>query len=84
MGLESDLDIIEKIVLDSEQEENKDIIELLKPSLNEANEYNTQEDALEYIAKYVNFTGNPKDFKIEKEKKIVIMENVNLIMEDIL
>ena len=76
LGLESDLEIIEKIVLDSDQTEVREIIELLKPSLNEANEYNTQEDALEYISKYANLNGNPRDLKIEKEKKIAYVKEI--------
>lgn len=76
LGLESDLDIIEKIVLNSDIPENKDIIELLKPSLNEASEYKTQEDALEFMSKYVNFLGNPKDLKVEKEKKIAYIKEI--------
>ena len=76
LGLESDLDIIEKIVLDPEKEDSIEIISLLKPSIDEASDIKTQEDALEYISKYVHTNNNPKDFKIEKEKKIASVKEL--------
>ena len=67
LGLAPDLDIIEKIVLDVEKDENKEILELLKPALNEASD--KPEEALDYIAKYVNLASGQKDVKQEREKK---------------
>ncbi len=49
LGIESDKDILEHIFYNLEQDGIRDMLELLKPSLAEALEKNTQEEALDYI-----------------------------------
>jgi len=70
LGIESDKEIIEYIVYDLSDNLSKKMIELLKPSLEEAITIQTQELATQYISKYVNILGQPKELKIEKEKRI--------------
>jgi DNA-directed RNA polymerase II subunit RPB2 len=70
LGIESDKEIIEHIVFDIDASSSSKIIALLKPSLEEAINIQTQEFALEYISKYISIMGHPKEIKIEKEKKI--------------
>lgn len=53
LGVISDHDIIEKIVYNFENEKSKEIIEKLKPSLEEASPIETKKVALEYVSKYI-------------------------------
>jgi DNA-directed RNA polymerase II subunit RPB2 len=75
LGLESDRDIIDAII-DIEDPNNYEIIQLLKPSLEEANTIHTQQLAIEYLTKYTICTNQPKDIKIEKDKKISIVNDI--------
>jgi DNA-directed RNA polymerase II subunit RPB2 len=76
LGLESDKDIIESIVDDINDHNNFEIIQLLKPSLEEASIITTQQLAMEYLTKYTVCTNQPKDIKIEKDKKISIVNDI--------
>ena len=76
LGLESDKDIITSIVNDIEDPTNFEIIQMLKPSIEETNTINTQQLAMDYLTKYIVYTNQPKDIKIEKNKKISILNDI--------
>ncbi len=54
LGIISDKDIIQTIVYDLESEIAKELIDLLRPSLEESAQIQTKKIALEYISKYVS------------------------------
>ena len=76
LGLETDKEIINSIVNDITDEKHSDIIQLLRPSLEEASTITTQQLAIEYLTKYTICTNQPKDIKIEKDKKISIVNDI--------
>ena len=76
LGLESDKDIINAIVLDINNPDNNEIIRLLGGSLQDIGDIHTQQLALEYLTKYAVYTNQPKDIKIEKNKKISIVKDI--------
>ena len=79
-GIISDKDIVECIVYDIK--DNREFVNLLKPSIEEAKEIMTQNDAIEYILKFSMILGQPKDIKISRERKIVLFKE--MIMRDVL
>ena len=68
LGILSDKEIIEYVVLDINDEMNKDIIQILNYSLDEASNILDQYSALEYIGKYI--TNIPREIKNDKDKLI--------------
>merc|ERR1711871_1463466 len=74
LGLESDKDIISAIVNDIEDPSNQEIIQLLKPSLEESNTIHTQQLAMEYLSRYTICTNQPKDIKISIVNDILTKE----------
>ena len=55
LGIESDKDILEYITYDITDTSNKNIVEFLRYSINDNHGVYTQEDALNYIANFVEF-----------------------------
>jgi DNA-directed RNA polymerase II subunit RPB2 len=76
LGIESDKEIINSIISDLEDKSNLELMQLLLPSLEEANCIQTQQNAIEYLTKYTICTNQPKDIKIEKDKKISIVNDI--------
>jgi len=76
LGKESDKDIIESVIYDIHDSESIELIQLLKPSLEEASSILTQQLAMDYLTKYIVCTNQPKDIKIEKDKKISIVNDI--------
>jgi DNA-directed RNA polymerase II subunit RPB2 len=70
LGIESDRDIVEHIAIDIEAPYNAPLLQLLQPSLEECSTIMTQQLALEYLAKYVQVLGHPKEMKLSPDKKI--------------
>ncbi len=56
LGVLSDKDICEHILLDIEDEKNKELLKALQASIIESNMCMTKEDAIKYITSYVMFT----------------------------
>ena len=56
LGILSDKDICEHILLDIEDEKNKELLKALQASIIESNTCMTKEDAIKYITSYVMFT----------------------------
>ena len=69
LGILSDKEICEKVVLDIEDPNNKTFIENLKASIVEANGYTTQEAAIKYITSQVLYTPLNMDKEMGQIKK---------------
>lgn len=54
-GIESDKNILSTILYDIDNKHNEPLLEFLRNSIIDANEVSTQEEALKYIAQYVEF-----------------------------
>ena len=69
LGVISDREICEKILLDIECEKYKEILQGLQASIIEANAYMTQEECIKYITSYVMFTPINMDKETGARKK---------------
>ena len=67
LGVLSDKEICEYIVLDIDNEEQKDLTQCLQASIIDANKYTTQEEAIAYITTYVAYT----PINMDKEKGLI-------------
>lgn len=76
LGIETDKQIIELCVYDIDKEENKVYIDYLKGCVNEASYIKTRYQALEYLSKYMNISGYPKEIMQNKNKRINIVLEV--------
>lgn len=79
LGVITDKDICEKIVLELDNEDNKKILEELKASIVDANKTLSKESALAYITQYVTYTPMHMDKETGNRKKseftIEVMNN---------
>ncbi len=83
-GIESDLEIIKMIVYDTEAKENKDMIELLRASIddikNSITEFKTenfkQVVALEYLVRNITYLGAPKDIRLSNDDKLQYLKKI--------
>jgi DNA-directed RNA polymerase II subunit RPB2 len=69
LGLVSDKEICEKILLDIEHEKNKQLLEALQASIIEANKYITQEECVKFITTFVMYTPINMDKETGAKKK---------------
>jgi DNA-directed RNA polymerase II subunit RPB2 len=69
LGVMTDKDICRYIVLDTEGEKHKEILEFLQASIIDANKYMTQEDALRHITASVAYTPMNMDKENGAKKK---------------
>ena len=76
LGLSSDKEIIEYIVYDLDQQTSSYLINELSACIEESNTVRCQRDALEYLAKYLNITGYPKEILFNKHHRINIVKTV--------
>ena len=76
IGIESDKEIIKYILLDDNIKNKSDYIDLLRPSIEEASNIQTQNLAQEYLLKYLNILGNPKEIKLDNDQKIKYLVDV--------
>jgi DNA-directed RNA polymerase II subunit RPB2 len=82
LGIESDKQIIELIVHDTNKFDSKLLIDYLKGCVNEANFIKTRTQALEYFSKYLNISGYPKEIIQNKNKRISIV--LDILRKDLL
>lgn len=75
-GIESDLDILRYIVYDVDDPENEDIIRELVGSIEEANTIIYKKEAMEYLLKYLNVNGYPRECMTNKVKRMDILRNI--------
>ncbi len=76
LGIESDKEIIQYIVLDLDAPENKELITELKGSSVEANNCLYQRDALVYMSKFLNISGYAKEYIQILDKRINIIKDI--------
>ncbi len=76
LGIQNDKDIIKYIVYDLEDKNNDLIINELSACVEEANIVFCQRDAFEYLSKYLNITGIPREYLNNKVKRMEIIRNV--------
>ena len=70
LGVLSDKEICDKILLDIESEQNKILLNALQASIIEANKHLTQEEAIKYITTYAMFTPINMDKETGARKKL--------------
>ena len=76
LGIESDKQIIELCVYDIDKFDSKILIEQLKGCVNEGSFIKTRIHALEYLSKYLNISGYPKEIIQNKSKRINIIMDI--------
>lgn len=76
LGLESDKTILQYIVYDVDDPTNQLIMNQLVACIEEANSVLCQRDALEYLSKYLNITGYPREFLNNKMHRLNIIRTV--------
>ena len=69
LGVLSDKEICEKIVLDINEEKNKEMLEALQASVIDANKYMTQEECIKYITSFAMYTPINMDKETGAKKK---------------
>lgn len=73
LGIISDKDIISHIVYNIGKEDDA-LLNWLRPNVEEASHIKTQEEALEYLLRNGLILGQPKDIKLDKDRKIEIFK----------
>ena len=76
LGILTDKEIFEIILLDLEAEDNYEMINWLKPSAIDGNFIKTQEEALEYLLKNGTILGQPKDIRLSRERKLQLFREM--------
>lgn len=70
LGVISDKDICERILLDIDDEKSKPLLESLQASIMESNKHLTQEECIQYITSHVMFTPINMDRETGQAKKL--------------
>jgi DNA-directed RNA polymerase II subunit RPB2 len=70
LGVMSDKDICDKILLDIHNEKNKQMLEMLQASIIEANKHLTQEECIRYITSFAMYTPINMDKETGAKKKL--------------
>jgi DNA-directed RNA polymerase II subunit RPB2 len=76
LGIESDKDIVKLCVYDIENTSNNILIDNLKGSIEDGNTILTRISALEYLNKFLNISGFPKEVMQNKAKRINIILDI--------
>lgn len=76
LGVITDKDIFEKILLDLKSEDNYEMVNWLKPSALDASFIRTQDEALEFLLKNGSILGQPKDIRLSPERKIQLFREM--------
>ena len=82
LGIETDKDILNYCVYDISDDNNANYIDLLKGCINESSSIRTRYQALEYLSRYLNISGYPKEIIQCKEKRISIV--LEILKNDLL
>jgi len=69
LGIISDKEVCEKILLNIDADKNKEMLEALQASIIEANKYNTQEECIRYITGFAMYTPINMDKETGIKKK---------------
>lgn len=77
LGVESDKSIMDHICLGcAEDPENRDIVKELVGSADDGNFVTTQKEAHDYMLRYLNANGHPKEFISNRQYKLNLLQNV--------
>ena len=77
LGIESDKAILEYILHDIEASESEEFLNLIKPSLEEANQYMNREDCVDYVIKYIQQVNiKDKTDKLDRSRKLQLLEEI--------
>ena len=76
LGVESDKQILEYIVFDTEDPANEMIMREMVGTIVEANEIVCARDALEYLSKYLHINGYPKEMITNKHQRLNILRTI--------
>ena len=79
-GVETDKEIVKNIIYDINSD--KEFLNWLKPTLEDGSIVSNQRDAIEYILKYSVILGQPKDIRLDRDRKIVLFRE--MIERDVL
>jgi len=82
LGIESDKDIVKHIIFDTNDVKNESVMNQLKGCIEEANHITTRFQALEYLSKYLNISGYPREIVVNKNKRINII--IDILKNDLL
>jgi len=84
LGIESDLEIVKMIVYDIEAPENQEMVNFLRPSIEDIRHSITefkadkmkQSVALDYLARNITYLGAPKDIRLTNDDKIKYLQKI--------
>jgi DNA-directed RNA polymerase II subunit RPB2 len=76
LGIESDKEICSYIVCDVDDPKNEQILKELVGSTEDSNMVRTQSQALDYLSRYLNISGYPRDILNHPDKRIGIIRSV--------
>jgi DNA-directed RNA polymerase beta subunit len=77
LGIESDKAILEYILNDIECGESEEFLNLIKPSLEEANGYITRESCVDYVIKYIQQVNiKDKTDKLDRSRKLQLLDDI--------
>ena len=76
LGVESDMDICRHVVYDAEDDDNADLLAALVGSVEDGHTVRTQKQALDYLSRYLNIGGYPRDVLNHPDKRIAILRTV--------
>ena len=77
LGIESDKAILEYILNDIECGESEEFLNLIKPSLEEANQYITREACVDYVIKYIQQVNiKDKTDKLDRSRKLQLLDDI--------
>uniref|UniRef100_A0A383W3M4 DNA-directed RNA polymerase n=1 Tax=Tetradesmus obliquus TaxID=3088 RepID=A0A383W3M4_TETOB len=76
VGVESDRDICRHILHDLDSPASRNLMEHLVGSAEDANMVRTERQALEYLSKYMNISGYPREVLNHPDKRIGILKSV--------
>lgn len=76
LGVETDKDIIKYIVYDLGNTDNEFLMKELVGSVEEANNVSCSREAFEYLSKYININGYPKEILNNKVHRMQILRNI--------
>ena len=76
LGIIKDKQILNYLLIDSDNKNNTYLLSWLKPSIEEASNIKTQDEAILYLLKQSLILGQPKDIKLSEEKKIELFKGM--------
>ena len=77
LGIESDKSILEYILSDIDCNESTEFLNLIKPSLEEANQYMNRDACVDYVIKYIQQVNiKDKTDKLDRSRKLQLLDDI--------